>query len=412
MNDQSEFLTCSAASEAFPQPQRLPTLWPTPSSGKITESGELTFAAGCTKPHSATTGNPVQTALTDAVKMWPTPCTRDHHPNGEAEGSKADLGNIVLHHLPTPRSNHSPAPSTTATFPIASALEESRMLAVIRSLSDAVFFRMSSAEDFLASRTVVQGSGSPAQTSATSGANVGGFLGTFDPASRCSKTSAACLQASQDFFSTAYCQTWPRFGTLVNGKLYQQQPLVPLTAATESGCSAGMSWPTATKRDYKGARTPEALEAAGRTVTNTLEDMIQAYSGQPYPAAGLADRESRSKDGSRLELWATPQASDPAHAGPNQRDSSGRPALPAQVGLWATPRKSDVAAAMTMENCIARVEKTGYHGNIEEQVSMEHRSGKLNPHWVFCLMGYPPLWAELGRKFTTASRNSKRQATP
>jgi hypothetical protein len=34
--------------------------------------------------------------------------------------------------------------------------------------------------------------------------------------------------------------------------------------------------------------------------------------------------------------------------------------------------------------------------------------GKLNPHWVFALQGYPPLWAELGRKFTTASRNSKR----
>jgi hypothetical protein len=100
---------------------------------------------------------------------------------------------------------------------------------------------------------------------------------------------------------------------------------------------------------------------------------VAVLRGQPCPASGQADRASSSTDGSRQELWATPQASDPAHAGPNQRDSSGRPALPAQVN------------------------KQG--------------SGKLNPHWVFCLMGYPPLWAEIGRKFTTGSRSSKRQET-
>jgi hypothetical protein len=43
--------------------------------------------------------------------------------------------------------------------------------------------------------------------------------------------------------------------------------------------------------------------------------------------------------------------------------------------------------------------------------SLQEIQAKLNPHWVFCLMGYPPLWAELGRKFTTGSRSSKRQAT-
>jgi hypothetical protein len=37
---------------------------------------------------------------------------------------------------------------------------------------------------------------------------------------------------------------------------------------------------------------------------------------------------------------------------------------------------------------------------------------KLNPHWVATLMGYPPLWCEIGRKFTTASANSKATATP
>ena len=58
-------------------------MWPTPSAHKQTASGELTNADGSpwdgtSKPHSAKTGQPVQTALMDAVKMWPTPQARDY----------------------------------------------------------------------------------------------------------------------------------------------------------------------------------------------------------------------------------------------------------------------------------------------------------------------------------------------
>ena len=53
-------------------------LWPTPASNKLTLSGELHNKDGAPwdgigKPHSSITGKPVTTALTDAVKMWPTP---------------------------------------------------------------------------------------------------------------------------------------------------------------------------------------------------------------------------------------------------------------------------------------------------------------------------------------------------
>lgn len=53
-------------------------LWPTPSANKITGSGEIVNADGTPwdgmqKPHSATMGKPIQTALTDAVARWPTP---------------------------------------------------------------------------------------------------------------------------------------------------------------------------------------------------------------------------------------------------------------------------------------------------------------------------------------------------
>jgi hypothetical protein len=53
-------------------------LWPTPSAHKQTASGDLVNADGTpwdgeSKPHSKKTGKPVQTALLDRVKMFPTP---------------------------------------------------------------------------------------------------------------------------------------------------------------------------------------------------------------------------------------------------------------------------------------------------------------------------------------------------
>ena len=73
----------------------------------------------------------------------------------------------------------------------------------------------------------------------------------------------------------------------------------------------------------------------------------------PTPEASQGGRQNgsfsqkswRKEDGTPRQMslaqatkqWATPQASDPEHSGPNQRDSSGRPALPAQALQWATP---------------------------------------------------------------------------
>jgi len=62
-------------------------LWPTPSAHKNTASGDLINVDGSpwdgtSKPHSARTGLPVQTALMDAVKMWPTPRANDAEKRG------------------------------------------------------------------------------------------------------------------------------------------------------------------------------------------------------------------------------------------------------------------------------------------------------------------------------------------
>jgi len=64
--------------------------WPTASSGKNTESGALVNSDGTpwdgvSKPHSATTGKPVQNALADtAARMWPTAVAHDNQKSVEA----------------------------------------------------------------------------------------------------------------------------------------------------------------------------------------------------------------------------------------------------------------------------------------------------------------------------------------
>lgn len=89
------------------------SLWPTPQAFKTTPNtvyaGDLVNSQGGAlrrgqKPHDKRTGRPVTTVLADAVKLWPTPTSRDHK-DGSAQACanvpvNALLGRAV--HCPTP----------------------------------------------------------------------------------------------------------------------------------------------------------------------------------------------------------------------------------------------------------------------------------------------------------------------
>lgn len=127
-------------------------------------------------------------------------------------------------------------------------------------------------------------------------------------------------------------------------------------------------WPTATTRDYKGARSAEAIAATGRNpMTNTLEDAIQAMerSGPPRTASGPPDRGSDSTRGNPPASWATPQERD-------YRTSEGN------EDRWANPERSR---------------------NLNDQTKAVQGSGKLNPSWVETLMGVPMGHTQLPHKF-------------
>jgi hypothetical protein len=93
--------------------------WPTPSANKITESGDLlnkdgTKWDGIQKPHSAKTGEQVQSALTDSVKQWPTPTARDHKGANAPEGLTRKDGKSRLDTLPNAAQYQSQDPESNS----------------------------------------------------------------------------------------------------------------------------------------------------------------------------------------------------------------------------------------------------------------------------------------------------------
>ena len=187
--------------------------------------------------------------------------------------------------------------------------------------------------------------------------------------------------------------TWPRAGMIAAGIAYRHQPLAPITRGIGSGLSGGYPTPV-------------------------CNDTQQRFNTSPYlgakPRPNLAAM-------AKFNLWPTPMASDGSHGGPNQRDSSGRPALSMAVRIWPTPTvtnasytseasKEKYGSGMTLIEAVrwatpttrdwrsgkASEETHSYNSRpLSEQVGKAESGGQLNPTWVEWLMGWPLGWGDL-----------------
>jgi len=183
-----------------------------------------------------------------------------------------------------------------------------------------------SQEDFLASHTAVQESDLERKMTATSGLRCCEQFERFNRAGSWAKTFAALLIGMEGWYSTKCRLTWKMRATKSHRIYFQLAPstlptdgigfgLLPTVLSSRTNNENqksegfGMSLmhsamllptprkqsanspaehgqggkdlqtyvrdnllPTPTKRDFKGARSSEALEAAGRTATNSLPD--------------------------------------------------------------------------------------------------------------------------------------------
>ncbi len=150
------------------------------------------------------------------------------------------------------------------------------------------------------------------------------------------------------------------------------------------GLSQQVNWPTATSRDWKGARLPETLKAKGRTPTNSLPDMVD----------GLLDQGGSNTNGKNQGLYPTPSL-----CGNHNRK-----------GASATSGDGLSTTVKQLQN--AKIWKAD--GIPETTVSMKKDLENtircvLNPAWVEQLMGLVTAWTDFDCSETASSPNVRKK---
>lgn len=196
--------------------------------------------------------------------------------------------------------------------------------------------------------------------STASGAGSGqkwrGSFAKYDPSESKWKTAQSSLLGDSDEFS----ETWPRWGSMLNGECYLRPTVAPTISESASGF-----WPTPTASlADKGGRVTPTKGREGGT-------LIEALSARMFPTPCAID-----SGGGRMNKSAS--------SGAKERPTLG---LMARKGLWPTPcasaSKGSSPAALTRKSG-----KDRSNDRIDHAV-MASDGGQLNPEWVEWLMGWP-----------------------
>jgi hypothetical protein len=240
------------------------------------------------------------------------------------------------------------APSHLSRFGMTCAhLTDDHGAELLMSLREAFHARTS------ASREPAMGS---MASEADSGLKWRGSFAKFDRIESKWKTAQCSLLGDSEEF----LETWPRWGSMLNGECY----LRPTQAPTISESASGF-WPTPTASlADKGGRVTPSKGREGGT-------LIEALSARMYPTPCAID-----SSGGRMNKSAS--------SGAKERPTLG---LMAKKGLWPTPcasaSKGSSPAALTRKNGRDRSSD-----RIDHAV-MASDGGQLNPEWVEWLMGWP-----------------------
>jgi hypothetical protein len=250
-------------------------------------------------------------------------------------------------------------------------------------------------ESELGSKASGQGSGGSTRES----------FASYDPATCSWRTSQLSLDGGSEQFS----ETFPRAGTMRNGRCSRRRTWVPRTYGRGS-----FSLPTPSATEYGSNQSP----STGATVRPSLP-MMARHNLWPTPQAhdatkGYAERVGRygTKHGARnlndeVQKWPTPQARD--WKGPSGISLKGTENdLPNAVRSYPTPTSNDHKGAGYQKG------KNGARfftlpGAAREADGMAYdtsSSGQLNPTWVEWLMGFPLGWTDLEPLATPSSHNA------
>jgi hypothetical protein len=235
---------------------------------------------------------------------------------------------------------------------------------------------------------------------ATFGPMFQGSSAKLDLQSLCWKTSQVSL-VSQERVSL---QTWPKWGLIVRGELYELQKPELLTKELDS---SRFVWPTVTqdstsnrKTKYAQGGTPLSL-MVHQWPTPTTNDHKQA----PYQ---IADGKRYPTLNGAVKNWPTPTAQDAGKATKKLR-SEHQNNLTAIVHSFPTPTARDSKGGYTSESLTRKDGKSRAFDSLPnaaiDGLGTDQRPGHLNPEWVEWLMGWPIGWTESGPVETESSLN-------
>jgi DNA (cytosine-5)-methyltransferase 1 len=273
-----------------------------------------------------------------------------------------------------------------------------------------------------------------------------GLLAKYNPSTSSWKTPQCSL--FEDLEQSL--ETFPRWGSMRNGELYQRQQWEPPISETESGSlqktpnnetffhtplTTGMDGGSNSRRALKKRQalwlTPSTVDIPTRSA-ESMEKRLEYRKKIGRNGAGpgcLSEQVEWSQDGPPIgymtrDKFPTPLASDWKPRSPNSKQQGLAEVvkiLKKKQEMWPTPRScSAMAATITPEaawneNRNPNLEtivgqrmwgtpkaQDSRHalrdrgkGNLGEQVSGLHNGGKLNPTWVEWLMGWPLGWTDL-----------------
>lgn len=149
--------------------------------------------------------------------------------------------------------------------------------------------------------------------------------------------------------------------------------------------------------------TPNTLDSMPPKSADAIQHELEVSRPGRSQASNLRDQVTGN--------WKTPTVDDSANVNPKENRFAGRVRQTMEQEDWPTTSSNNGTGG-----CTGLAGGTGNRAKLYKLLGEEEgkKMGfqKLNPHWVATLMGYPPLWCELGRKSTTASASSRATATP
>lgn len=199
------------------------------------------------------------------------------------------------------------------------------------------------------------------------GKNLPGLLAKYDPATHSLKTAQCSLIED----STSCLAILPRWGSMRNGRLYQQPKLVLPIAGNASG-----SWPTPDASMGTGGRVSKApplgLRPSGSKKSITLNDAVKWANVLQWPTPTVCDNYNRK--------------------GASTTSGNG---LATAVNLFPTPTTRDHKGGANWANR-QRNGKPRPRGDMTLPDVVEAWGGSINPVWVCWIQGFPLNWFQAG----------------